>query len=239
MSTAATHTTAHVPESPIGPAPNDADPVRPGTGDEFAEQLWVEWWPEDPVTATDVPARFARGTHALTSTYVEHYWLPVLGPSSVMFLRRLAMGLDEQPAGFALWVPDIAVALGIGHRGGRNGPMSRTLQRCCSFGITRVDHGHQLLVRRGLPALSPRQLARLPRSLQSTHAHHNPGEHELRPTPTEEQRQRCRTLALSLLDLGEDVTAAERQLHRWRFHPAMAYEAVQWAAQRQRARSTA
>jgi hypothetical protein len=44
---------------------------------------------------------------------------------------------------------------------------------------------------------------------------------------------------LSLLDLGEDVTAAERQLHRWRFHPAMAYEAVQWAAQRQRARSTA
>jgi hypothetical protein len=33
-------------------------------------------------------------------------------------------------------------------------------------------------------------------------------------------RNRSRRLALSLLELGEDLEATERQLHRWRFHPA-------------------
>jgi hypothetical protein len=42
-------------------------------------------------------------------------------------------------------------------------------------------------------------------------------------------RRRARALAASLLDLGEDVEAAERQLHRWRFHPAIAHDAIRWA----------
>lgn len=200
---------------------------RTGTGDEFADQLWVEWWPEDDSAAPR--ERFSRSLHDLTSTYVEHYWLPVLGPSSVMLVRRLAVNLSASPDGFALEVGDLAVALGIGHRGGRNGPMARTLQRCCSFGVTRVDHGHQLLVRRGLPSLSARQLARLPHTLQAAH---RPNDHDAPPRVAHEneRQQRCRTLALSLLELGEESLAAEQQLHRWRFHPAMAFDAVQWAS---------
>ena len=45
-------------------------------------------------------------------------------------------------------------------------------------------------------------------------------------------RRRARQLALSLLDLGEDVEAAERQLMRWNFHPAMCREAIDWASER-------
>jgi hypothetical protein len=48
----------------------------------------------------------------------------------------------------------------------------------------------------------------------------------------DELRDQARRLALSLLELGEDGEAAERQLLRWRFHPALASEATAWAAER-------
>ena len=45
-------------------------------------------------------------------------------------------------------------------------------------------------------------------------------------------RDQARRLALTLLELGEDGEATERQLHRWRFHPALASEATAWALER-------
>jgi hypothetical protein len=45
-------------------------------------------------------------------------------------------------------------------------------------------------------------------------------------------RDRARQLALSLVELGEDGAGTERQLHRWRFHPALASEATAWALDR-------
>jgi hypothetical protein len=45
----------------------------------------------------------------------------------------------------------------------------------------------------------------------------------------EQLKERARGLALSLLELGEAPEATERQLHRWRLHPAIAHEAVGWA----------
>jgi hypothetical protein len=53
------------------------------------------------------------------------------------------------------------------------------------------------------------------------------------PEPAE-VRARANRLALSLVELGEDAEATERQLHRWRFHPALAHEATQWAIERHR-----
>jgi hypothetical protein len=32
-----------------------------------------------------------------------------------------------------------------------------------------------------------------------------------------------------MLQLDEDTVTIERQLHRWRFHPAVAHEALRWA----------
>jgi hypothetical protein len=201
-----------------------------------AALLWVETW-DDPTHP---------GTHALRSHYVESFWLPILGPSSIMLLRLLADGLQRSPAGFTLDVVDTARRLGLGHRAGRNAPVSKTIARCCSFGATRLDNAHQLVVRPTLPPLTDRQLSRLPASLQAQHHPSAPTARHLTDvtavdtatattdtdadTDADTRRNRCRTLALSLLQLGEDQLVAEQQLHRWRFHPAMAYESVQWAA---------
>ena len=40
--------------------------------------------------------------HDPRSPYVERFWLGVLGPSSVVFLRRLAAELEANPSGFEL-----------------------------------------------------------------------------------------------------------------------------------------
>jgi hypothetical protein len=193
--------------------------------------VWVERWPD---AGGDAPR------HHLRSDYVETFWLPVLGPSSVLLLRLLAAGLAHAPGGYTLDLAEAARMLGIGHRGGRNGPMQRTIERCCAFGATRLDHGHQLLVRETLGSLGSRQLARLPESLRHRHA---VALRETARQPTgvgvEVLRSRCRTLALSLLELGEGPEEAEVQLHRWRFHPAMAHESVAWAAERIAAERTA
>jgi hypothetical protein len=84
-----------------------------------------------------------------------------------------------------------------------------------------------LAVRRKVPPLSRRQVVRLPASLQEQHQALQ--EAELRTPTVEQLRRRGRQLALSLLELGEDLEATERQLMRWRFHPALAREVAAWA----------
>jgi hypothetical protein len=173
------------------------------------------------------------------SAYVERYWLGILGPSATWLVRRLAAGLDAEPAGFALDLVETAGSLGLGNRGGRNAPFFRTIDRICQFGAAQRVGGEVLRVRRKLPPLTRGQLARLPEALQADHE-----EWTRRPAAgsslaVEQMRQRARRLALSLLELGEDVEATERQLHRWRFHPSVAREATAWALARHRAAEAA
>jgi hypothetical protein len=80
------------------------------------------------------------------------------------------------------------------------------------------------------------QIERLPDSLRAEHQIwiERPGASEP-PLALEQARQRARQLALSLLQLGEDGETTERQLHRWRVHPALAHEATAWAVERHRA----
>ena len=52
--------------------------------------------------------------HDARSTYVERFWLPILGPTTTLFLRRVAHELDDRPEGFDLPVLDTASALGLG-----------------------------------------------------------------------------------------------------------------------------
>lgn len=165
--------------------------------------------------------------HDPRSAYVERFWLPVLGPSSVWLLRYIADRLDHHPEGFELDLIETAHSLGVGMRGGRNAPLLRTFERCCRFGAARMHGQSSIAVRRRLAPLTRAQTERLPDSLRE--------EHEAwlgrqRTTPTFEQVQRrARSLALSMLQLGEDNAGIERQLHRWRFHPAIAHDAVRWA----------
>lgn len=189
-----------------------SDPVQP------AVTLAVETW-SDPV--------IDQLGHDPRSAYVEKFWLPILGPSSVWLLRRLADGLDHNPEGFEIDLVDTARSLGVGMRGGRNAPLMRTFDRCCRFGAARMHGTTSISVRRRLAPLTRAQTERLPISLQ---AEHDQWLRRPRTSPSFEQMQtRARSLALSMIQLGEDHQSVERQLHRWRFHPAIAHDALRWA----------
>ncbi len=166
--------------------------------------------------------------------YVERFWLGVLGPSTTWLLRRVAAGFDREPAGFEMSLGETAQALGLGDRGGRHSPFLRTVNRMIQFELARVVSAGagELAVRRRLPPLNRRQMARLPPALQADHARWQA--EQLKELPAEAQRRRGRQLALSLLELGEDVEAAEHQLLRWRYHPAIVRESVSWAAEAHR-----
>ena len=170
--------------------------------------------------------------HDPRSAYVERFWLGVLGPSTTWLLRLLASELEANPAGFQLDLLETARILGLGGRGGRHSPFMRSLGRCCRFELAETRSDGTLAVRRKLPPLNRRQLLRLPPSLQE--AHREWQEADLRVPAGEQLRRRSRRLALSLLELGEDREATERQLLRWKFHPALAQESAAWAWDRHR-----
>jgi hypothetical protein len=191
--------------------------------------LTVRPWPDSVLDRVGIDPR---------SPYVERFWLPLLGPSSVLLLRRLATELEANPAEVELPVDDTAKSLGLGMRGGKTSPFLRTVHRCCQFHLTHLDEANGvLLARRKMPPLTRPQVNRLPERLQESHAAWQ--DEALRADADAERlRHRARHLALSLFELGEDVESTERQLGRWRFHPAIARDAVAWALQRHRAASS-
>jgi hypothetical protein len=185
--------------------------------DHPADSVHVRPWPDPVIDAVGVDPR---------SAYVERFWLGILGPSTTWLLRRLAAGLEAEPAGFTISLPDTARALGLGGDG-RNSPFVRALARSCTFELAMVAGPGELAVRRRLPPLNRRQLARLPAAIQAEHQRWQ--ESEAAVPAAEALSRRARRLALSLLELGEDVEVTERQLQRWRFHPVLAREATRWA----------
>jgi hypothetical protein len=162
--------------------------------------------------------------------YVEQFWLGVLGPSTTLLLRHLADRFDLMPDGFDLPLAETARALGLGDRGGRHSPFLRTVNRTIQFQMATPTPAGGLAVRRRLPPLARRHLERLPPQLRAAH---DSWQRSCLDRPSSERLQhRCRRLALSLLQLGEDAAATERQLLRWGYQPASAAEATAWAARR-------
>ncbi|HET6964138.1 MAG TPA: hypothetical protein VFH58_05155 [Acidimicrobiales bacterium] len=166
------------------------------------------------------------------SPYVERFWLGIVGPSVTWLVRRIAAGFDAAPGGFEMPLAETARALGLGDPGGRNSAFFRTVNRMVQFELARVTGPAELQVMRRLPPLSRRQAARLSPALQEAHERWMASAMEV--PPSEAARRRSRQLALSLLELGEDPDEVERQLIRWRYHPAMARESLCWAVDRHR-----
>ncbi len=183
-----------------------------------AETLAIRPWPDPVIDAVG---------HDPRSSYVEQFWLGILGPSTTWLIRRLANELEAQPAGFTLGLSDTARALGLGDKGGRHSPFMRSLGRLCQFDLGQMHDESTLAVRRKLPPLNRRQVIRLPDPLRDEHQRWQ--EQQLRVPAIEAQRRRCRRLALSLVELGEDLEGTERQLFRWKFHPALAHQSAAWA----------
>lgn len=148
--------------TPRGPA---SPGRRPGTSRRQwpapvpAPRLLVTPWP-DPVLDT-------LG-HDPRSSYVETFWLSILGPSALVLLRRLAAALEQEPTGFQLDPVAWSAELGLGNKGGPQAPFWRSLDRVCRFG-TAERNGELLAVRRRLAPLTHGQVKRLPAHLQPVH----------------------------------------------------------------------
>jgi len=192
-----------------------ASPTMP---DASTEILRIEPWPDPVIEALG---------HDPRSSYVERFWLGVLGPTTTWLLRRIAAGFDESPAGFDLDVEEQARALGLGGRSGRHAPFQRAITRCVTFELARPAPEGTLLVRRRIPPLPRRHLLRLPAGLQE---HHRRWVSAQARTPAiDAHRARARRLALGLREIDGDRDQAEAQLLRWHVHPALACEATAWA----------
>ena len=183
-----------------------------------AERLHVVAW-VDPVADP-------HGVHPC-SRYVELYWLGVIGPSTTWLLRRLSYGLAVRPVGFDLDLAETARALGLGERMGKNAPFRRALQRLCTFELARPHGPGGIAVRTRVPPLPLRHLGRLPEALQASHRRWLVEQHLPEP---EQMRRRARRLADGLATSGQGRDDIERQLIRWKFHPAVAFSAAEAAA---------
>jgi hypothetical protein len=202
---------------PLDPPP-PLEVVPGGSGSDGSVTLRVEPW-HDPVVD--------EIGHDPRSTYVEMYWLPVLGPSSTWLLRRLASHLEVNPGGVELDAEELARGLGLGERFGPNAPFARTLKRCVDFEMAEWRES-SFAVRRRLPPLARRHLRRLPESLQDRHTAES--SLNLGKPATDKMRLHGQRLALSLFQYGEDLAAVEQQLMRWAFEPGLARECAAWGA---------
>ena len=212
----------HQPRPAAPPAPPTGTGVPVDDDPDLDRTVLVRPW-DDPV--------IDEHGHDPRSAYVERFWLPILGPSTTWLLRRLADGLDQRPEGYQLDLADLAGELGLALRSTRTSPLLRAVDRSCTFGAARQLGTGTLAVRRHLAPLSRRQVQRLPDHLRAEHEAGD-GTAPSSPPSADEIRQRARTLALSLLQLGESERDTERQLHRWHVHPAMAHDALRWARER-------
>lgn len=167
--------------------------------------------------------------HDPRSRYVERFWLGILGPSTTLVLRVFADALDEHSGVAHLDLGDVAAQIGVGHRGGRNSPLSRSIQRAIRFGAARSAGADSIEVRHRLAPLNRSQIERLPLALQAEHQHL----HE-QPVTAGPARSRARRLALSLIECGDGFAETEHQLDQWRVPGPIAAEAVNWAWERHR-----
>jgi hypothetical protein len=102
------------------------------------------------------------------SEYVELFWLGTLGPTATWLLRRLDAGLRAFPEGYELDLAETASALGLSFSPGSSGPFTRSLGRLVLFGLAQ-PLARGIAVRRKIPPLTQRQLARLPHHLRRLH----------------------------------------------------------------------
>lgn len=190
--------------------------------------------PTLPVVAWVDPVIDALG-HDARSTYVERFWLAVLGPSTTWLVRHLAHRFEGAPDGFTLDLGQAAAALGLGHSQGRHSPLVRALHRCCQFGMARAAPDGTLAARRVLPPLTRHQVDRLPEPIRAEHDAWRAVERDA--ATLDSQHRRARRIALALAELGEDVASTEQRLQRWHIHPVVARDAAVWARRLMAARS--
>lgn len=101
--------------------------------------------------------------------YAERFWLPVIGPTTLWLLRRLAVDLEQCPDGLSAELHDLSLQLGLGPSTARHSVVVRTVERLCMFRLGFQVDRDEIAVRRKVPPLTQGQVARLPMALQREH----------------------------------------------------------------------
>lgn len=102
------------------------------------------------------------------SLYTETFWLPLVGPTSLWVMRRMARWLDDSPDGYAMPLQPLAREVGLTGEAKPSSPVVRSLVRLTHFRFLAVQ-GDVLACRCVLPPLSRGNVARLPGHLQAQH----------------------------------------------------------------------
>lgn len=128
----------------------------------------------------------------LDHPYLEQCWTPLLGPTSVVLLRRIPQLWREH--GFTAEIPagELAASIGLGRSTGRNGPLVRTFERISRFRFAESCGPGELNVFTEVPPVRDRQLERLPAwnrrrhdELLGAHLDHLAVAHRRPPNPSD------------------------------------------------------
>ncbi len=168
--------------------------------------------------------------HDPRSEYVERFWLPTLGPTSLLLLRRIAARLECSPDGMAVDIAELSQSLGLGARDGTSSPLMRSFDRLTQFDLACVIKPATYAIRRNVPPVNRRHIRRLPESLQAEHDAWV--DIQLGESPLEHARKRARRLAFTLFEQGDEVGGVERTLLGIGFHPSVCRESALWAYDR-------
>lgn len=129
--------------------------------DHQADHLTINFHSSDELT--DVG-------HGVLSHYVEMYWTSVLGPTSILLLRRVAHErMRRDSATFSIAGTTLARGIGVGFNSGATSTWQRTLHRLISFRQLHIEHNGLLRFPSHLPSLHDGQVARLPEELIERH----------------------------------------------------------------------
>jgi len=137
-------------------------------------RLSIVAWPDRALDLTG---------HDPRSPYAERFWLHELGPTTLLLHRFLVAGLDPNPRGYSIDVRQTAWLLGVREGTAHNSIIGRSLQRLIQFRLGEAPADGVLAVRRRIPTLSNRQVARLPAPLQAEHAVHQARASQARQAP--------------------------------------------------------
>lgn len=131
-----------------------------------------EWLAGERVSFLALATAGTARQHHARSTYVETFWLPFIGPTSTLLLRRVAAWLDAAPGGVDVDRQQLAAELGCPGGLGRHSALQRTLERLCRFELATFLTGDAYLIRLYLPTLPAWRVARLPNHLIAAHEAH-------------------------------------------------------------------
>lgn len=102
------------------------------------------------------------GLYPLRGDYAEMFWLPIVGPSTLLLARHLiACGSGDYETA------DLAKAIGLGFQGGLNSPLNRAANRLITFRFAGWYGPSGLKVVSSVPPIPLHEERRLPSRLQA------------------------------------------------------------------------